>query len=112
METLLRADINDEKGVAMLLAPCGIDCEVCPFKESCGGSCHAIGGKPFYLKDFGVEVCPMFDCAVNKKGYQTCGECSELPCQVFYDWKDPDMTEEAHLQSIKDRVDILKGSIE
>ena len=95
----------------MYLSPCGIDCDQCPLKEQCKGSCHAIKGAPFYIKDFGVEVCPMYDCAVNKKGYQTCAECSELPCQLFYDWKDPSMTEEAHLQSVKDRVEQLKASI-
>ena len=101
-------DKESLKGVSMLLSPCGINCEECPVKNECEG-CNACGGKPFYLKDFGVDVCPMFDCAVNKKGYKTCGECPELPCQIFYDWKDPSMTEEAHLQSIKERVELLKS---
>ena len=92
----------------MLISPCGIDCEECSFFESCGG-CVACEGKPFYLKDFGVDVCLLFDCPVNQKGYTTCGECPELPCQLFYDWKDPEMTEEAHLQSVKDRTESLKS---
>ena len=92
----------------MLVAPCGVDCGGCPEKEGCGGSCRASEGKPFYIKDFGFEVCPLYDCAINKKGYTTCGECAELPCQLFYDWKDPSMSEEAHLQSIKDRTEALK----
>jgi len=94
----------------MYLSPCGINCNDCSFKESCGGTCHECGGKPFYIKDFDLEVCPMYDCAVNKKGYTTCGECAELPCQIIYDWKDPSMTEEAHLQSIKDRTAALKAN--
>ena len=94
----------------MQMSPCGIDCEECPLKKDCGGSCHDCEGKPFYLKDFGVEVCPLYDCAI-KKGFRTCGECSELPCQLFYDWKDPSMTEEAHLQSVKDRVEALKAYV-
>jgi len=93
----------------MQLSPCGIACEECHLKETCGGGCHAIKGKPFYLQDFGMEVCPLYDCPVNKKGFMTCGECPELPCQLFYDWKDPEMTEEAHLQSVKDRTDALKA---
>jgi len=94
----------------MLLAPCGVNCEECTFKESCGGSCFECGGKPFYVKDFGFEICPLFDCPVNKKGYRTCGECPDLPCQLFYDWKDPEMSEEAHIKSINDRVAALKAS--
>ena len=102
--------ISESFGVDhMLVSPCGVDCEGCEFGESCGGSCFACEGKPFYLADFGVEVCPMYDCSVNQKSFKTCGECADLPCQVFYDWKDPSMTEEAHLQSIKDRVEVLKA---
>ena len=93
----------------MHMSPCGIDCDSCPYKEQCGGDCHAIEGKPFYIKDFGFETCLIYDCAVNKKGYQTCGECSELPCKVWEEWRDPSMNEEAHLQSIKDRAEALKA---
>ena len=93
----------------MLLSPCGIDCETCEFAESCGG-CFAIKGKPFYLKDFGMEVCPLYDCPVNQKGYKSCAECPDLPCQLFYDWRDPSMSEEAHINSINARVEALKES--
>jgi len=93
----------------MTISPCGIDCDQCPLKETCGGTCFDCLGKPFYLKDFGMDVCPLYDCPVNQKGYKTCGECPDLPCQLFYDWKDPEMTEEAHLQSVKDRVEVLKA---
>ena len=95
----------------MILAPCGIDCETCDYFKDCGG-CHAIKGKPFYLKDFGVEVCPMYDCPINKKNYKSCAECHDLPCKIFYDWKDPSMTDEAHLNSINARVKVLKESLE
>ena len=94
----------------MLLSPCGIDCESCEFDDSCS-DCHSIEGKPFYLKDFDVDVCPMYDCPVNKKGYKTCAECPELPCQIYYDWKDPSMTDEAHIESINERVKTLKASL-
>ena len=93
----------------MVFSPCGIDCDECPFKEQCGGDCFACEGKPFYIKDFGIETCLIYDCAVNQKGFKTCGECDELPCQIWYEWKDPEMTEEAHLQSIKDRAELLKA---
>ena len=94
----------------MLLSPCGIDCEVCHLKDGCEGGCLGIEGKPFYLKDFGVDVCPMYDCAVNKHKFAHCGECEELPCKIHYDWKDPSMTDDEHLEGIKTRVNILKGS--
>ena len=93
----------------MSLSPCGINCVECPLAESCGGSCQTLQGKPFYLKDFGVEVCPIYDCAVNKNGFSTCGECAELPCQIFFDWRDPSTSEEAHRQWVEDQTKILKA---
>ena len=96
----------------MYLSPCGCSCEKMDCKDSCGGNCHTCGGKPFYLKDFGVEVCPIFDCSVNKNGYYTCAECENLPCQLYYDWKDPSNTDEEHIQSIKNRTVLLKESRE
>jgi len=95
----------------MLLAPCGTCCEECPHIEICGGSCHDCKGKPFYLKDFGVDVCPIYDCAVNKKGYRICAECRDLPCQLFYDWKDPSMSEEELARSVNERTAALKSTL-
>ena len=94
----------------MLLSSCGADCESCDHLKNCGG-CHAMKGVPFYLKDFGFEICPMYDCPVNKKGYKSCADCPELPCQIFYDWKDPNMTDEAHNNSVNERVKVLKDSL-
>ena len=93
----------------MNLSPCGINCDACPLKEKCGDGCQVCGGKPFYIKDFGVECCPIYDCSVNKNGYKTCAECSEVPCQLFYDWKDPAMTDEEHRQAVDANVARLKG---
>lgn len=96
----------------MLLSSCGIDCGACPLKEKCGGGCQVCGGKPFYIKDFGVEVCPIYHCSVEEKGYKTCAECQALPCQLFYDWKDPSMTEEEHCRAIDSNVALLRKTHE
>ena len=92
----------------MNVSPCGINCDACPLKEKCGSGCQQSCGKPFYIKDFGVECCPIYYCAVNKKGNKTCGECTELPCQLFYDWKDPSMSDEEHRQGVDTNVALLK----
>ena len=104
---------DNEKVKNMYLAPCGsIYCEKCDSKEQCGGGCRMCEGKPFYLSNFGVEVCPIFDCSVNEKGYVTCADCENLPCQLFYDWKDPSNTHEEHIQSMNERIKLLKRSRE
>ena len=97
----------------MNLAPCGSTyCEKCEAKDSCGGGCRESKGKPFYLSGFGVEVCPIYDCSVNKNGYYSCAECENLPCQLYYDWKDPSNTDEEHIRSVKERTLLLKRSRE
>ena len=49
-----------------------------------------------------------FDCSINKKGFSSCGDCSELPCQKYNDLRDPSIPEEEHIASIGKRVKILK----
>lgn len=93
----------------MNVSPCGINCDACPLKEQCGGDgCQVCGGKPFYIRDFGVERCPIYNCAVNKNGFKTCGECAKVPCQLFFDWKDPSMSDEEHKKAVEGNVALLK----
>ena len=96
----------------MYIAPCGSTfCVKCEQREACGGCCHAGKGKPFYISNFNVETCPIYDCAVNKKGYKTCAECPELPCQIIYGWRDPSNTEEEHRHSVEINVERLKKTL-
>ena len=99
----------------MILTPCGSKCssnycEQCAQREACSG-CLESEGKPFYIKDFGLEVCPIYDCAVNKKGYKTCAPCPDLPCKIIYDWRNPSFTEEEHRKIVEMNVERLKKSL-
>jgi hypothetical protein len=57
-----------------------------------------------------TKTCPLYDCAVNKRNYNDCGDCKELPCELFLKMKDPNSTEEEHQRSLKSRVALLKES--
>jgi len=94
----------------MTHSACGIHCDVCPFyNQNCDGY-FKVKGKTFWAKDLlPDDVCTLFDCSVNSKQLHHCGECAELPCKKFYDLKDPDLSDEEHLQSINKRVQVLKG---
>jgi hypothetical protein len=96
----------------MLSAPCGADCNVCEFKEDCGGSCFACEGKPCYIATTGLEICEIYDCAINKKGYKSCGECADLPCEIFYAWKDPSISDEDFKANVDMRVAALRAENE
>ena len=98
------------------ISVCGIDCTVACVecnqmneelqKNPCKG-CNAAEGKIFWTKYMNMEVCPIFSCAKGKQ-LAHCGECAMLPCNIYFEMKDPSITEEEHQQSIKTRVETLK----
>jgi hypothetical protein len=95
----------------MLLSACGLKCDECEFfGKECNG-CHAIKGQTFWAKEMMPnKTCPLFDCAVNVKGFKDCGDCPELPCKTFREMKDPNSTEEEHQLSLVQRVSRLQAS--
>jgi hypothetical protein len=95
----------------MLLSACGLICDECEFfNKTCTG-CINVKGSTFWAKEMmPTKVCPLYDCSVNNKAYKNCGRCSELPCKMFRDMKDPNSTEEQHQQSLITRVAALKGN--
>ena len=95
--------------MAMNCGVCGALCEKCPFfKETCAG-CIECAGKVFWAVEHFGGSCPLYACAVTERGYKSCGECAELPCRLFFEMKDPSMTDEEHKKSIDERVNILKN---
>jgi hypothetical protein len=95
----------------MLLSTCGLVCDECEyFNKTCEG-CINVKGSTFWAKEMMPgKVCPLFDCAVNKKGFAGCGECGELPCKMFLDMKDPALSEEEHKKALEIRVKRLKAN--
>ena len=95
----------------MTISACGIKCNECEFfNKSCTG-CYHVKGSPFWAKEMvPVGVCPLYDCAVNSRGYISCGGCSELPCKMFLEMKDPNSTDEEHKKSIGIRVLRLRSN--
>jgi hypothetical protein len=93
----------------MLLSACGLVCDECEFfGKECNG-CHAVAGQSFWaLEMMPNKTCPLYHCAVNEKGFNNCGACTELPCKTFREMKDPNSTEEEHQQSLILRVDRLR----
>ena len=73
--------------------------------------CIAVKGQTFWARDMMPNhTCPLFNCAVNEKGFRNCGDCAELPCKMFREMKDPDSTEEAHQLSLIQRTERLRSN--
>lgn len=95
--------------MALLLSSCGLICSECEFYgKQCEG-CYQVKGSTFWAKEMMPDkTCPLFKCAINEKGFTSCGDCRELPCQLFRSMKDPASTDEEHQKSLVLRVQRLK----
>lgn len=89
------------------LSSCGADCEACPlYGKACQG-CNALRGRVFHAGE--GKPCPLYACCVNRHRFATCGECRELPCGLWRDTRDPNLSDEVFEASIQTRVCNLRG---
>jgi len=102
------------KDISVCGIDCAIACEECNkiheefFNNPCKG-CNDMEGKIFWTKYLGLDTCPMYHCCVNEKQLKHCGQCAELPCEIYFNTKDPSLSDKEFKQGIQDRVKILKN---
>ena len=93
----------------MILSACGLICDECEFFEKQCDGCHGVKGQTFWAKEMMPgKTCPLYHCAVDTRNYHDCGDCSELPCKMFREMKDPNSTEEEHQLGLIARVAALR----
>ncbi len=91
------------------LSNCGLVCADCEFYEKTCTGCYAVQGSTFWAKEMMPDkVCPLYKCAVNDRGYESCGDCGELPCATFIQMKDPALSDEEHQKMLLVRVKRLR----
>ena len=91
----------------MVLSPCGVKCNECKdFNQTCQG-CRAIEGKVYWVQYVNKTTCPIYHCCMTEKHHEHCGQCKNLPCQIYYDTQDPSTTLAEHEAGIKLRVSLL-----
>jgi len=91
------------------ISACGLDCSDCEFYEKTCAGCYAVQGATFWAQEMMPDkVCPLFKCAFHDRGYESCGDCDELPCAMFLNMKDPALSDEEHERMIKVRVERLR----
>lgn len=88
-----------------LVSVCGLLCSECDyFNNTCNG-CYAVKGSTFWAQEaMPDKLCPLYKCATIERNFNSCGQCKELPCGKFLDLKDPNISDEQHKKSIKERV--------
>lgn len=99
-----------ETGNMAQISVCGSDCGACSYYGSLCKGCSTCEGKVFHAPK--GSACPIYDCAVNQKHFAGCGTCGQAPCQVWRDTRDPQLTDEAFEQSIRERLKMLQTSID
>lgn len=73
---------------------CGMYCDECDhYEKDCQG-CDEVEGSTFWTEYVDIESCPVYDCCVNKRKLTHCGHCNEMPCERYFRFRDPEMTEE------------------
>lgn len=93
----------------MILSVCGLICSECEFFGNRCAGCKRVKGQTFWaVEHLPGKVCPLYNCAINQRGYNDCGDCVEVPCTMFREMKDPNSTDEQHSQGLIDRVTRLK----
>ncbi|MEN8155290.1 MAG: DUF3795 domain-containing protein [Acidobacteriota bacterium] len=92
--------------------PCGLYCGDCEYLgKQCKG-CGYVEGKPFWTIHVPTGICPIHDCCRNQKELEHCGLCEELPCKIFLELRDPDISDEDFERSLKTREEALRRRAE
>lgn len=78
----------------MEINPCGTYCGDCEdYGVVCDG-CRNRNGKPiWYQLYFKKEPCIYYTC-VEKNTYHDCSQCQQVPCSKFFEYPDPNMSDD------------------
>lgn len=92
-----------------MLSTCGVNCSTdCrAYQTECDG-CQQLQGKVSWAMYYGKECCPIYACALSL-GFQSCGDCGKAPCQVWYDTRNPDISDEEFAADLRSRLRNLEG---
>lgn len=75
-----------------LAGVCGIICAECEhLGDRCKG-CGNVEGRPFWVHEYCVETCALYECCVRVKKLTHCGRCEEFPCPTFKEMRDPSLS--------------------
>ena len=68
-------------------------------------SCNSYKGKVFHAAE--GKVCPIYDCVINDKCMQNCGECGEVSCKIGFN-RDSKFSDEESNKNVAMRVQVFK----
>jgi len=90
------------------ISNCGLICDECDFHIKICPGCFEVKGRTFWSQELPGKICSLFDCSKNDRKYHSCGDCKDLPCRMFIELKDPNISDEEHERLLEIRVKRLK----
>ena len=89
------------------LSCCGTECSGCgAYGNMCKG-CNEAQGKVFHAPR--GKACPIYQCSVGKSKLATCASCEKMPCEIWRQTRDPELSQEEFEAGIVSRVENLRG---
>lgn len=89
------------------LSCCGTVCKSCEYYGTLCKGCNESRGRVFHAPE--GQACPIYECSVQQHRYGNCKDCDSIPCEIWRKTKDPSLSEEEFEQSIKQRMEQLRG---
>ena len=88
---------------------CGMTCSQCAhFPKICRG-CAVESGKPLWCEAFNNgEVCRRYICCIEEHEYAHCGQCGQLPCEL-YNTYDPRLSAEENERKWQKQLETLRS---
>lgn len=89
------------------LSSCGADCAACACYGGLCAGCTQCQGRVFHAP--AGRACPLYACAVQRKRRVSCAGCPELPCALWRQTRDPQLSDAEFEASLAKRVQALQA---
>lgn len=87
------------------MSVCGTDCKTCEYYQTICKGCNVSKGVVFHTDS---KECDIYKCCVIENKYSNCFNCSKIPCNIWLNTQDPNLSDEEFKEGIEERVNNLR----
>ena len=94
---------------AEMVAPCGLDCNICSQALMDENPCQGCNGPDNHKPEFCAKYCEIILCEKRREnGYRYCDECPDYPCEAVMEKENRYTTEYPHRESPLENFRIIR----
>lgn len=94
---------------AEMVAPCGLDCNICSQALLDNDPCSGCNGPDDNKPEFCAKYCGIVLCQKRRdNGYKYCDECSEFPCEDVMEKENRYMSQYPHKESPLENLRMIR----